>query len=348
MMNDTTRKNPAARFITMIWDLFVSPTAFVVLAIIWCLDLAIGSIYAYKLDPQFWMKMDSVPFNYWMNNIAPKMWPDSLWVYILVVLTYLMVASLLLCTVNWFFRRRKKMRGMGEFLVHLGFLLVFAGFVLGSGWGARVQNIALFPGEDAPIEELGLRLKLNELEVKQDRMGRDLDTVSHVTITDVEGQNVLKEGTARLNNPVIHGSTVVYPNRWQKAPRDAAVTIKDHGRFVVTTGRNTPISEERGLEILGFLGPGKNWGRKVGPGVFLSVTREPGQSLFTQYLSLRGEGRTASFGDMEITLEGVQEGPQALFNIHRDPGIQFVLFGALILTLGTFWALFGYLRRPNQ
>ena len=38
---------------------------------------------------------------------------------------------------------------MGEVLLHLGFLLVFSGFVLGSGFGDRTQGIQVVEGETA-------------------------------------------------------------------------------------------------------------------------------------------------------------------------------------------------------
>ena len=124
-----------------LWRVASAPVTFVVLSILWCIDLAAGSIHAYRLDPQFWVKMDAVPFNEWLTRVAPTVWPASWWVYGLVALTYLVIASLLICTLNWFFRRCRGARGMGEVLVHLGFLLVFAGFVLGSGWGVRTQGV---------------------------------------------------------------------------------------------------------------------------------------------------------------------------------------------------------------
>ncbi|PLX43565.1 MAG: hypothetical protein C0609_07940 [Deltaproteobacteria bacterium] len=344
-MNGITMKTSKTNPFSRIWDLFVSPSAFVILAILWCLDLGLGSILAYKRDPQFWMKMDSLPFSQWLDRMAPAEWPGSLWVYILVGLTWLMVASLLFCTINWFLRRRKKARGMGEFLVHLGFLLVFTGFVMGSGWGSRVQNIALFPGESTRIEELGLALTLDELKIDRDAAGNVLDTVSMVTLADFEG-NKLDGGEAKLNNPLIHGSTVVYPNSSRQAPRDVLVDVEGQGVVKISYPEKSDLKDGRTLEVINFLYPGQRMGKWNGPGVFLTLSSAKGQSLFTSYLGFSKELRTATFGNLKMTLMGVDAGDQAIFNVHRDPGVQLVLYGALILTLGTFWALIGYLMRP--
>jgi cytochrome c biogenesis factor len=348
MVDQYSEKNPAARGALFLWDLLVSPTAFVFLAIAWCLDLGLGSLRAFKADPQFWMKMDSVPFSQWLKESAPQLWPNSLWVYILVGLTWLMVLSLLLCTANWFFRRRKRYRGMGEVLVHLGFLLVFAGYVLGSGWGTRVQDIKLGEGMETDVPALGLRLKVNDISVTRDQRGNDLDTVSTLTLTDASGA-VQKEGTARLNHPLINGSTVVYPNGSTPGAK-VKVTVEGVGQLEIGQGARTKIRDGLYLSIRGFLQEGGRWGKWVGPGVFLTLHGEGDKSFMTSYLGVSPSLRTAKFGDDKLTLEGIEETENAVFSVHHDPGIQLVLLGALILTLGTFWALYGYLARtgPND
>jgi cytochrome c biogenesis factor len=330
------------------WELFVSPTAFVFLCIFWCLDLGIGSLMAFRADPQFWMKMDSMPFSQWLKEAAPQMWPGSLWVYILVGLTYLMVLSLFLCTANWFFRRRRRYRGMGEVLVHLGFLLVFAGYVLGSGWGTRVQNISLGKGMETDVSALGLKLKVNDITVTRDQRGNDLDTASSLTLTDENGK-VLKEGTARLNHPLINGSTVVYPNG-NSVGGLVKVDVEGAGQIELGQGSKAMLRDGIYLSIRGFLQPGTRWGSWTGPGVFLTMADAAGKGLQTGFLGFTPRDKTAKFGRDSLTLVSVQEAEEAVFSVHHDPGIQLVLLGALILTLGTFWALYGYLARtgPND
>ncbi len=41
------------------WRLATSTVTFVYLSLCWCLDLGIGSILAYKKDPEFWVKMEN-------------------------------------------------------------------------------------------------------------------------------------------------------------------------------------------------------------------------------------------------------------------------------------------------
>ena len=77
--NDVSREHGnARRFAGTFWRLSVHPVTFVVLSVLWCVDLAAGSIAAYYNDPQFWQKMDAYPFNLWLKQVAPGTFPVSL------------------------------------------------------------------------------------------------------------------------------------------------------------------------------------------------------------------------------------------------------------------------------
>jgi len=193
-----------------LWRRSVSPVTFVILSLLWCLDLGIGSMSAYYRDSRFSVKMDAYPFKVWLNNQAPELWPHSLWVYILVGLTWLLVASLLLCTCNWLLKRRGWRRGLGEILVHLGFLMVFLGFVVGSTTGSRIQGIpVVLNGTRSVGTEAHLSLTLDQIKTILGANGNVLDTVSQVRLFS-RGEEVAR-GEVRLNHPLIWKSAVVYP-----------------------------------------------------------------------------------------------------------------------------------------
>lgn len=330
--------------IVKLWDLLVSPSAFVVASCLWCLDLAIGSIVAHQKDPDFWKKMDSVPFNLWFERFAPRELPYSLWVYILVALTWVMMVSLLFCTVQWFFRRRAKKRGLAEVLVHLGFLLVFIGFVVGSGWGERAQNIAVTGGQTVDVKSMGVKLRLEGVDTVRDERGETLDTVSRVALLD-DGGGVLAQGTARLNHPLIHGQTVVYPMGGGERLAGARVVAGRLGVVEVLDGTPAPLPDGRLLLFRGGLAEGERADAFVGPGAYLVTIDSLGRETAGAYVGAAEPFQTARLGNLDLAWgEGVMRA-EAVFNVHRDPGVQFVLAGAFILTLGTLWALAGYLRR---
>ena len=336
----------SAGFFSKLWNAAVSPTVFVILACLWCLDLGAGSLYAFRRDPEFWMKMDSMPFNLWLANVAPGEMPHSLWVYALVILTWLVAASLVLCTVGWFLYRRARKRSVGEILVHLGFMLVFAGFVIGGGWGQRAQNIIALAGEAVEAPGMGVKLKLGDIRIVRNERGEQLETVSNLTLLDKSGAE-LASGSARLNHPLIHGETVVYPNGGSDRLIGAHLEAEGIGAVEVRYGKDTPLPGGGALRIKGMLEEGQRYSRWVGPGAFIVLVGPTGV-----------EESGAFFGDFPLFRMGRLGGAQlewkrpiisavASFNVHRDPGVQLVLAGALILTLGTFWALAAYLKREG-
>jgi hypothetical protein len=236
-----------------LWRVATSPVTFVALALLWCLDLGVGSLFAYY-EPRVFGSLDAYPFGQWLDLVGRKTLPDSLWVYLLVTLSWLMIFSLLLCTANWFFRRRKRMRGVGEVLIHLGFLLVFAGFVIGSVAGARAQGVKVPVEGMVELPEIGVTLRHDRFDPVISPEGDLLDPRAQVSLLS-HGQ-VVASGVARINHPLIWGPTVVYS-------REAF---------------QTPMGQVVGV-----------------------------------------------------------------FDVHRDPGVWWVIIGGIVLGLGTLWSLLGYL-----
>jgi cytochrome c biogenesis factor len=242
-----------------LWRLAVHPVSFVVVCLLWCLDLGLGSLLAYG-RPDIFGTMDAYPFALWLRAVGRQTLPWSAWVYVLAVLTWTMTASLALCTANWFWKRRRSLRGLGEVLVHLGFLLVFGGFVVEAVGGTRVHGVLVPEGGETPLAPLGVSLRLERLDFTLSPEGEVLDTVSTL---QVRREGVVATGVSRVNHPLIAGSTVVYPRGHEERP--------------------TPFG-------------------------------------------LRRFGR---------------------YDVHRDPGVRFVLAGAALLLLGTVWAFVTYLRRAG-
>ena len=238
-----------------LWRLAVSPVTFVVLCLLWCLDLGLGSLLAYERADIFG-SMDAYPFALWLREVGRRALPWSAWVYVLAALTWAMTASLALCTVNWFWRRRRSLRGLGEVLVHLGFLLVFGGFVVEATLGTRVHGVVIAEGGSAPVPALGLTLRLERIELVTSPAGEVVDSVSTLS---VGRDGAWVGGTTRLNHPLIDGATVVYPRGTQEMPT------------------------RRGPLLVGR------------------------------------------------------------YDVHRDPGVRFVLAGAVLLFAGTLWAFAMYL-----
>lgn len=341
-MKPGTENRPHKAIAARLWAVLVHPVTFVVLSILWGVDLAGGSIAAYFNDPQFWQKMDAYPFNLWLKQVAPRTFPVSLWVYILVALSYLMILSLLLCTVNWFLKRRKNLRGFGEVLVHLGFLLIFAGFVGGSVLGYR-SSVVLEEGQTQPVKGMGISVKLQGFDVVQSPQGRPLDTISDLVVF-VDGRKVA-EGRVRTNHPLIKGSIVIYPpDDYEHGVTGGVLGTTTSGAVTVRTGQDAPLRDGRTLSIGGVLQEGQRRGKAVGPGILVLIRDRGGRVAGSAYLSSApGMQSTALLGGVQITLGQLLDSSRGVFKVHYDPGVWLVLLGSVILAFGTVWALAGFL-----
>ncbi len=319
----------------------VSPSVFAVLALLWCLDLGVGSLVAYR-RPDLFGSMDAYPFALWLRTVGSRALPHSLWVWLLAGLTWLMVGSLALCTANWFLRRRGRLAGMGEVLVHLGFLLVFAGFVTGSVLGARSQGVRVPPGRTVAVPGQGVSLRLEELETARSPDGRPLDTISRVIVLR-DGREIGR-GTVRLNHPLIRGPLVIYPRGSTTLVSGAEIFVPGMGTLSLRDDRPVPLDGHRVLELWGVLQDDERRGPYAGPGLFITVRGPGGGTTAWAYLAPVPAWSQAVLDGLPVSLRQLTWTTAGIYDVHRDPGVWLVLAGAAFILLGSCWAVAGYLR----
>lgn len=343
-----TSQNIIYQAFSLLWRVSVTPSTFVVLSLLWCLDLGLGSVGAYFTDPNFAARMDAYPFNLWLKEIAPRTYPDSLWVYILVVLSWLMVISLLLCSINWLFNRRKRLRGLGEFFVHIGFLLIFTGFVVGAIWGERRQGVLVPLGGIQTMPAMGISLNLTEIVETKDYSGRSLDTVSRLTL--LKGEEAIETATVRLNHPLMSGEMVIYPRGSSEYIAKVTLAAK-RGHKTLEPGQKMKLANGDLLQLNAILQEGERRGVAVGPGILLNHT--PAEDIVNGrqlYLTTISPGRDqAKISESEtIRLASFHYSKAGRYDVHRDPGIGLVLWGTYLLGFGTVWAFLGYIKAKTR
>lgn len=331
------------RSLAFLWRLAIAPVTFVVVAILWCLDLGVGSLLAHA-RPDLFGSLDSFPFAVWLRVEGPRAWPWSIWVHLLALLSWLMVASLCLCTLNWLLFRRKRLRGMGELLVHLGFLLVFGGFVLGAGWGMRTLGLQLpVSGGSLRVAEQGAVLTVKEVRPLLGPAGEVQGEESDLDLTLASGTHTARG--VRLNHPLMAGATVVYPRGVRQQVTGARLALAGGGTAVLQPGTPLVLPGGRRLEMPWMLQQDESLGDFRGPGVALQLRDAAGSPLAGAYLSpTEGGTTTAALAGMRTELLALNGPIVAVYDLHRDPGVRLVLWGALLIAGGSLWALGAYLR----
>lgn len=331
-----------ARILRLLWRLSISPVTFVVLSILWCIDLGIGSLYAYWRSDLFGT-LDNYPFTVWLRTEGARAWPASIWVHALVLLTWLMVASLLLCTVNWFLYRRKRLKGLGEVLVHLGFLLVFAGYVVGAVGGSRTLGVTLPIGGSARVEELGATLSLRDMQPLLGPGGSVQGTVNNLELR--QGNRRVASRGVKINHPLMDGATVVYPRGARQQVEGVRMIVNNSLPVELLPNRPVTLPTGHRLALARILQADETAGNARGPGVVVAVSAPDGKELPSSYLSsAEGMPTEAAFAGLSLQLAGFSGPMLGVFDVHRDPGVWLVIVGALLITLGTAVAFGFYLR----
>lgn len=327
------------------WRLVVHPVTFVAICLLWCLDLGLGSLLAYR-RPDLFGAMDAYPFATWLREVGARALPWSAWVYLLAALTWAMTASLALCTVNWLWKRRRMRKSLGEVLVHLGFLLIFCGFVAEAVFGTRVHGVLAAPGEESEIAALGLSLRLEKLGFTVSPDGEVLDTVSTLAVRGPAGSAA---GVVRLNNPLIAGSIVVYPRGFQQTIV-AALLRAPGGALRLGPGDSAELPDGRRLALLGVLQPEQQSGGLRGPAVEVGLTGPTGRLVQSAVLQPARGADAANLDGVPVVLGGLDDRRHGRYDVHRDPGVRFVLLGAVLLFAGSLWAFGTYLAAagPRQ
>lgn len=325
------------RRLRAIWGLATSPAVFAVLALLWCLDLGAGSLFAYR-RPDLFGAMDAHSFGLWLALVGRKILPHSLWVYLLAILSWMMTASLLVCTVDWFTRRRAPGRGWGEVLVHLGFLLVFGGYVAGSIGGDRVQGILIPQGERREVAGLGIALRLHRLELLGDGRGAVSEGVSHLALE--EGGTEEPPVPVRLNHPLIRRSLVVYPRGSADLVGGADLLVAGEGEIRLTPGGQQRLRDGRILAVRNLVQEGERLGPWTGPGLLVTLADPEGTFLSSAYLGVTAAA--ADLSGVRLALRSLVPVRVGRYDVHRDPGIRWVLAGALSILAGSLLALVSY------
>ena len=331
----------SAHILRLLWRLSISPVTFVVLSILWCVDLGIGSLYAYWRSDLFGT-LDNYPFTVWLKLEGPRAWPASLWVHALVVLTWLMVASLLLCTINWFLYRRKRLKGLGEVLVHLGFLLIFAGYVAGAIGGSRTQGIILPIGGSARIEGLDATISLKEMQPLLGPGGSVQGTVSALELS--HGNRLVAATGVKINHPLMDGATVVYPRGARQQVEGARIIVNGTQPVILQPNRPITLASGHQLHLARILQADESAGNAKGPGVFITGSAPNGAPLPISYLSSQEGMDAVAMAGVSLQLAEFAGPILGVFDAHRDPGVWLVIVGALLITLGTVVAFGFYLR----
>lgn len=176
-------------------------------------------------------------------------------------------------------------RFLGNFLFHLGILVITIGAVIGSFWGGSgfVYGRA---GDRLPLPGSSDSLLVEDFRILVTETGEIRDFISTISILSGEG-GVVSEGDIEVNHPMRYGVLNIYQSSYFAAENEfvsAAVSLSEEGKTVtLEPGGNVMLSD------LGLL---------IEPGRFLPDFRMGKSGPFSASLSMQNPA-------LEIVVKGM-------------------------------------------
>ncbi|SHJ74341.1 ResB-like family protein [Malonomonas rubra DSM 5091] len=198
-----------------LWKLFCSLKLTIVLASIATL-LGVGGSILMPFNPDLFGDLDAAPLNLWLLEKARQAPELSWWIPVAGVFVVLLAVNTLCCFLDWLFHLRSRWRKTGEYLIHLGFVLILIAFLWGSQGGFRSRT-GMLVGQMLELQQLGVVLKLEEFKPVLTDRGRPIDMYNVLALYR-NGEQIKKEN-ARFNHPLTFGGLVVLPSSYGQTMR---------------------------------------------------------------------------------------------------------------------------------
>ena len=343
---------PSTRLGPRLWAVCTSLKVAIVLASLATLLAMAGSLVIH-FTPRLFGDLDQRILGEWlMTNL--RVFPvQAGWLALLVLLMALLAINTLCCFVDWLLRLRTRWRKLGEYLLHLGFLLIVVGYLWGAAIGARSSGNQFFEGQAVPLAgKIGWYLRLDQFEPVFGKEGRPIDMRSSVTL--LQGDQPQRSSTIRLNHPLLWDDLVILPESFGRIPNGFRFRT-DGGRLLdLRPGSVTAIAPGMELRVLEFFpdvfvdGAGRTFPRSdalVDPAFRLDLVQAD-KSAWSGWYRLR-EGVP-----VELARLGIELQPQeplyrsfTVLTINRDPGARLALVGAGAMLLGVMLALASFYRK---
>ena len=258
-----------------------------------------------------------------------------------------------------YFLARKRMLGLfGSDVVHLGLLIILIGGIISgvTGFGA---NINISEGQTVPVLNADFKLRLEKFETEYWPNGSVKDWKSTVTV--LENENPILTKTVEVNHPLSHKGFVFYQSTygwdwgnasleiWAKKNTDPDFSKKIMlrlGEKAVLEGENIEISllnfvpdfilNERNQVTTRSLKPNN-------PAAFLEGWQD-GEKIFSGWIFANYPDFARMHSDVEtdlkFELKGFEAAQYSGIQMSKDPGVNFIWAGCIILMMGLCLAFF--------
>ncbi len=301
-------------------------------------------------NPQIFGSMDALPLGTWLTGVGSREPGLSWWVYAAAGLVVLLGVNTLCCFIDWLSRLRSRWRKTGEYLIHLGFVMILAAYVWGSAAGFRSEGQRIAVGQTRAIPQMpGHYLRLEAFEPVFGPGGRPQDMVSSLTL--LVGETEVARGSVRTNHPLTYQGLAILAASFDRSVEGFRFLQPGRGLITLTPGTALSLPGGALLEVLGFYPHAGRLpdGRVVSLGEALVDPamefrlRRPGEPPLRFWHFLKsGSPQQLSAAGLILRPAEPAFGFVSILNINRDPGTTLALVGAVAMTLGVLLAMISF------
>jgi len=347
---DTTR--PILR---RLWNLCCSLKLAIVLASTATLLVMGGSIVMH-FNPRVFGEMDSMILSDWYASFGRPNIRLAWWLPLSVLFVFLLGVNTLCCFIDWACRFKSRWRKSGEYLLHLGFVLVVIAFTWGSLSGFRSNGNALFVGQALPVTEMpGYTVRLDAFEPVFNEQGRPIDMLSTVAL--LKGGDVLERQVVKTNTPLMRDGMAILPGTFGRIADGFRVALPGGESADLRKGDSLTLLGGRTLYVLNFFPTAQRLtnGRVIyraddlrNPAFELRVADDTGTAWQGWYFLKESI-------PLPLVEAGVRFWPKeplyrvySVLTITRDPGTGLALAGSILMTIGVTLAMFSFYAKRKK
>ena len=338
-----------------IWTICCSLKIAIVLTSLATLIAIAGSLIMH-FNPAIFGDLDAMSFFDWQSNYAAHSPGLSLWVYATATLLALLALNTFCCFVDWLTSFKSRWRKTGEYLIHLGFVMIIIAYLWGSFAGTRSQGNIFQVGQTKPLTALpGHYLRLDAFEPVLNDQGRPVDMKNRLSL--LRGDQTVLTGTVQTNTPLIYNGLTVAPASFGQETIGYDVFLPKYQiKVAIRAGYSINLLQRHKLDIFNFYSDAMRVGNRVvprsqqavNPAVQARLTQD-GNIIWNDWWFLRQPlPKILHEVGLDFVVKAPITRPYSILTINSDPGLTLALIGSISMTIGVIFALFSFYYKRRR
>ena len=315
--------------------------------------LLMGGSLLFPSYPALFGPLDQMPLGRWLSSLAATAPSRSWWFYPFLGTMIALLLNTFCCFCDWLFHLKNRWRKSGEYLIHLGVILLLCAYCWGAVGGWRHLSLQCKVGTLTALPAWpGHYLAVDDFRPVFGANGPPTDMISKVRL--LAGDHQLAAGEVRINHPLLRDGLVVTPVSFGNSADGFRFAIAGH-QIPLRSGDSYQDPQGRKLEVLRFL-PDV---RRDSQGQLSYRTDRLGSPAMEIRLSAPGSGNWRGWYFLTqpppaplraLGLQPIEPlyTSYSSLTVTYDPGAKLAALGGILAAIGALMALFSFYRKRQR